>query len=212
MRSQQVKKKGVRDYAAYLVLGGKGKGKTTLLMDLIEIYLTEFLNNRVFVHDPSNAFHEIKFVVKTIEELEEILKSEKWKKGAIRFIGSGKENTQKMHELLGEYLTDAAVVFDEWSEYVLPNPTDWQMKMLIKHRNSRIEVFYVGHGLLDVPPKFVRGSKINRIILLDTGEEGLTENDLKKYACRKKLFPAYERVQAAPEQDTFTQYFEIIDV
>lgn len=239
---QQKKKKGQRDYQTYLLIGGKGQGKSTLLRRLMDEYTTTFTNvykdqpfePRVFIHDMSGsrAFADIPTVEQAIEGIEKMygkklnlvhpldllkLKDEQgnpvWRKGALRYVCRRQKDIQYMYGVLSDHLRNALLILDEWTTYVRANPPDWQIEMVNNHRNYGLEVILVCHQLLKVPPFFVRGDMVAKITIFKTGEENITEKQIQsKYACASRLWAAYQRVSKAPETDDFIQYHETIEV
>ncbi len=228
------KKTGARDYRSYLLIGGKGQGKSTLLIDLVEEYLQSFANTysdgiypRAFIHDMSSsrAFRHLPTVEQACQKLEldledplELLtlKDKKgqpvWKKGALRYVCRKGREIQHMHEMLAAHFRNGMVVFDEWTTYVRANPPDWQIDIVNNHRNYGLEVFFVCHQIMRVPLFFIRGDMIAKIILFKTGESELEYRQFRRYSCAEQLWKAYERVLAAPETNKWVQYHEIIDV
>lgn len=237
-----MQKGGERDNQAYMVFGGKGKGKSTWLSQQADIYEQMFkevyagagYEPRVFIHDMSGsrAFRHIPTVDQFIQTVESVYKKKLnlkhpldilaikqsngkpiWERGKLRYVTSNFSDIQYLHKTLADHFRNGMVIFDEWTTYVRPNPPDWQIVMINNHRNYGIELFFVCHQLLRVPPFFSRGDMIAKIVLFDTGETNISYNQIiSKYSCADKLWEAYQRVKKAKTTNNYIQYHEIIDV
>lgn len=235
-RSQQKKKKGRRNYEAYLIIGGKGQGKSTFLRDQVDVYLDKFgkvyedceVDPRVFIHDMSGsrAFSDIMTMEEAVRQLKvkvehplDLLKLKDkkgkpvWKSGALRYVRRRNKDIEQMYNAIADHFRNGLLILDEWTTYVKYNPPEWQVDIINNHRNYGLEVFFVVHQMLRVPSFFSRGDMLSKIILFDTGEANITYNQiLKKYSCADALWEAWQRVQEAKETDRLVQYHELIIV
>lgn len=235
MRSTQKKTPGKRDYRSYLILGGKGQGKSTFLRDQIDIYLRKFskiygesVAPRVFVHDlsGSRAFSDIMTVQQAVARLKikvdhplDLLKAVDsagnpvWKSGALRYECRRLREIELMYSYISDNFRNGLLILDEWTTYVRANPPDWQIDIVNNHRNWGVEAFFVCHQIMKVPPFFVRGNMIAKIIIFKTGENNLRYKQVEaKYSCAEQLWTSYNRVKEAPETDNLVQYFEMIEI
>lgn len=236
MSRAKKKKTGRRDYKTNLVIGGKGQGKSTLIRDMIDEYIAAYtpvyqkqgIYPRVFVHDfsSSRAFRDIMTIEQAIEHtgvtlehpmdflsLKDAEGKPVWQKGILRYVCQDEKDVRYMHKSIAKHFRNGLAVFDEWTTYIKPNPSDWQKLVVNNHRNWGLEVLLVCHQIMLVPNFFVRGDQVGKIILFKTKERHLDFNQIrKKYSCADDLWDALQRVTKAPEQDTFVQYHEIIEV
>lgn len=233
LRAMQEKQTDARDYQAYLIIGGKGQGKSTFLRDAVDIYLDKFstryekVQPRVFIHDMSGsrAFSDIMTVEQACQQLRikiehplDILAAKDrngqpiWKSGALRYMCRGIRNIEHMYTYIAEHFKNGLLILDEWTTYVRANPPDWQIDIINNHRNWGVEVFFVCHQLMKVPLFFSRSDMLAKIILFKTGETNLTYKQMTRYSCSERLWQAYQRVEKTPETNYLVQPYEIVEV
>lgn len=227
---------GSRDYKSYLFVGTKGQGKSTLMRDLMDIYMLQFtkrysksnIQPRVFVHDysESRAFSDIMTVEEAARKLKVnpdhpmdllTMRDNKgnylWKSGMLRYTGRDLEDIEVMYRIVMDHFRNGFLLLDELTSYVSASPPRWLTGVLVWHRNAGVELAFAIHHLLDVPNKFSRGIMLSKLILMNSGEKNITLNQLRaKYSFADKLWESYQRVLKAKPQATRAQYYEIIDI
>ena len=229
-----VTKSKERDYQAYGIIGGKGQGKSSFIAYMIDQYILMHKNKtglfpRVFVHDisSSRAFADYK----SIRQLADIavrngyalehpldvlgLKTSSgslfWKAGCVKYESS-QEEAKLVHQKLNQHFTDGVVVLDEVSSYVNDKPT-WEREILIKHRNRRVELILVFHELLRVPPFYVRGQHLSKLVLFKTGEDNVSLAELRrKYSKADRIFKAHEDLKKKKKTNYIIQPYKMIDI
>jgi hypothetical protein len=236
-RANQLKNEGgFRDYKSYLFVGTKGQGKSTLMRDLMDVYMVKFskvyqksnVKPRVFVHDysESRAFSDIMTVEEAARRMRVDLehpmdllglKDRKgnyvWKSGMLRYTGRDLDDIEKMYRTLMDHFRNGFLLLDELTSYVSARPPRWLTGVLVWHRNAGVELAFAIHHLLDVPNTFSRGIMLSKLILMNSGEKNITLRQLKsKYSFADELFRAYQRVLRAKPKKTRVQYYEIINI
>lgn len=220
-----------RDYRAYLVIGGKGQGKSTWLNQRAEEYIRKFSVKykysppRVFIHDMSDsrAFKGIPTLdqaathlgLELEDPIEFLAHKDKhgkysWKEGMLRHVCRSQTDIKKMYRYLADHFRCGLLILDEWTTYVRANPPEWQVDILNNHRNYQLEVFFVCHQLMRVPPFWSRGDMIAKIVLFKTGERNLTYNQLRRYSCSDRLWESFQRIMKKPKINERIQYHEVI--
>ena len=231
-RADQARWAGSRNYQAYVTIGGKGIGKTTIVMDDIDEYLERFeklvpapMGPRAIIHDYSSAFDEVMTVEEWIWRLErkvgkkakyehplEMLtwKDKKgyplWKKGALRYCSKKiNPDIRLFHEMVFTHVKNAFVVMDECSVYFKSEPPEWQRLLMYNHRNMGLELMYIFHKLRKVPLMFVEGDEITSFRVFKTGEATTEEYKKKlagRYGIAEQLWEAHVKAEKAPARKT----------
>ena len=227
------KQPGIREYQCTLVLGAPGKGKSTLLRDMIDEYFIKYRLHypppyfpRCFVHalSDSRTFYDLPDIGKIAEKkrLKDPLsiiknvdtygRSAFWNRyPTLKYVIKGKSNIQELTETISDYFRNGLTIWDEWTTYVDANPPDWQIDLGFNRRNYGQEVIYVCHMIRKVPIVLANSAVFRYVILFDTEEEELQPKDFKRFACAKSLMKAHKLVSKAPHYNKRVQYHIIID-
>lgn len=226
---------GVRNFQAYVTVGGKGSGKTTLAMDDIDDYERMYrdkialpMEPRILVHDYSDAFTELmtveEFTYHVEKQVGKKIKREHpldflkwgdpdglpvWKQGALRYVATGTRDIELFHQYVFDYVQNALVILDECSVYFRDNPPEWQRLLLVNHRNKGIELSLIFHKIMRVPKYLASSDIIHTYRILPT-HENLKYQMLERYGCQDELFKAYMKVKKAPPKSTRTQHYETV--
>lgn len=191
-----------RNFESTAICGDKRRGKSTLANVLIHNYRKKYPNRPVLLLDYSNAFEKKSFKgveipgydAWTVTELlngkivkiNGVAKRARWntdpKKGAvgiIRVVGFSKgEDFDLLLDFISKQFRGGLVIIDEAATMFDEKATMEQRGLLIKHTNSKNDLWCIFHRLMDVPRQ-LRHHFWN-YILFGTGDEFSSWKDLEK--------------------------------
>lgn len=128
-----------------ILIGTNGTGKTTF----IKRNFVEKSKRRVLIIDPrckERAWHQYKRL-----DLEDLTQLRTFK--GIRLADA---NESYHIALIEENYTNGVLVMDDFSFYIENNMPQSLRQLLIRRRQSGLDIFAMTHGFTDVPPKFVK--------------------------------------------------------
>lgn len=138
-----------------------------------------------------------------------------WDRGPLRYVCGDRQKIAKMHMNYREYFRNGIGIFDEVTNYMYAGVQDWQVEILNNVRHTYSYVYYIFHGLRDVPPRFSRSSKIKKIYLFKTGEQKTfsEKNVQDRYpTCGNLLIEALNTLEKLPKSDHWIQPYALINI
>lgn len=153
-----------------VIVGGRGTGKTTFGMKLIDSTpQPKVLVVNTFIHPAYADWPKI-----TIKQLP------KWKGGKYYLHGS---NYDAMFEAIDKHVHDTFIVIEDSAKVVHQNPQDSVRRICLDSKQKNNDVIFMYHSFSEVPPKLYRW--LDFIQIFKTAE---SERDI-----RAKV-PYYSRV------------------
>lgn len=175
-----------------IILGTNGTGKTTILKRIIKASN----DNRVLIITPDDA-EWTEYPENNLQEKNDFLFT-----GVMRHIFDGSKfgTLQKL-----EYLKKCTIIFDDCRAYLKSSTSEEIHKLIIRRRQRESDIFAVGHGFTEVPPKFFTFA--SDLFLFRT-----TDNIARRKDCLKdfdRMKEAQERVNKKANSVN-PHYFEYI--
>lgn len=137
--SERVNKVGV-------IIGGRGRGKTTFARGLMEGHPKKVLIVDTFDHP---SYRDIP--VLTLEQLPG------WKKGIYRIYATENIDIDDIIEAINKYLTNALVFFEDALKYIPDRLKGYPIgKIIIDSKQKNLDLFFMLHGWGLVPPDLFR--------------------------------------------------------
>lgn len=200
-------------YKRWGIIGDNGTGKSTFMLNKLIYPHYDMDANRVLILcDSTPKAYKGITRLRTYEELCKIesgiflfwdneIEPELMLLRIIAILREGQQNREKGRPQSEWYLHNGAIVFDDCSNYILPNPPKVVRTFLGNHRMYFIDLFFISHTLTDFPSLLRR--RMNYFVLYKTLEQ-LEEGDLRafRYPVYKNVYKAW--VNRMNHHDRFT--------
>ncbi len=180
---------------AHVIIGGNKQGKSSLVAQLIKGSFDK-RREKVVVLNSSNP---LAFAGYDYHEDAKILKRN-WH-GVIRYhnpAGYKQTLTDVYQAVVGGYLYNGAIVFDDCTKYIDPWPAEDIRNFLVDRRMYGLHLFFTTHALRFYP-RFCRGMT-NTITVFKTAETFNKPEEIRalSYPNSDKLFLAWDFVRDTP--------------
>lgn len=199
-----------RDRRSTGIFGIQGQGKSTYLGECIEEILVSRPQEPVVIlinNDPP-AYAEYPRI-STYRELVQVFKTG----GAVKFWPKDDDDKgrKKMFLFISQYLRNGTLAIEDATAYLKGNMPHRVNEFFINHKNFGIDLFTTYHNLK--PPPELRQYLTHMVIFKNASnlEPPHQAEYRKKYEKDfDAIYEAWKRVEAAPRQPGFIQYYEVV--
>jgi hypothetical protein len=180
----------MRHNLSTIIVGRKATGKSTYLCDLAKAYTEANSNKRFLIVDVNGSPAYSQFPLLTDHQLAT------WKEDAkTRVAKYYHPDHEKMFENIKKF-RNGAIVFEDCTKYILPNPSLDVRMYLTDHRMWNVDLFFTFHSLNRIPPFFWEMTAW--IVLKKTQDTNFKkfENRIPNYELVRKT---WEEVMKSPD-------------
>jgi hypothetical protein len=222
---------GRRNFESTAVIGAKRQGKTTWAKYMIAKYHAAYPERPILVCDYSDAFgpsvypNGAKYPGIPLIALDELINGKKvkvkgqlmirrWNLSGLRRVTgyNNDEQVKALFDYISTKFKGGLVVIDEATVIFPPTAQMEHRGLLIKHTNSRNDIWALFHGLSYVPVRLRK--EFWRYILFQTPDSYQTWKDLARdeFARPEEFFEKWKEAQDAPQGNRLIQYHTIFEL